>query len=133
MESTPLPPDGAPPPNQAGGISKDEKNFAMLAHLLALAGLAVPFPGGNILGPLVIWLIKKETMPFVESQAREALNFNITVAIIAAICFVTFWLFLPILLLFAVAIAWLILTILAAIKASEGKPYVYPLTLRLVK
>ncbi|MDZ4288955.1 MAG: DUF4870 domain-containing protein [Prosthecobacter sp.] len=132
MESTPLPPDGNPPP-PAVEPSKDEKNMAMLTHLLALGGLVVPFPGGNIIGPLILWLIKKDTMPFVDYHGKEALNFNITVAIAAAICFVTFWLILPIILLIGVGIAWLVFTIIAAIQTSEGKHYRYPFTLRLVK
>ena len=107
--------------------------MAMLAHLLAFAGLLIPIPGGNVIGPLVIWLLKKDPMPFVDAHGKEALNFNITVAIVAGICFFTFWLVLPILLLVIVGVAWLVLTIMAAIKASEGKHYQYPLTLRLVK
>ena len=107
--------------------------MAMLAHLLALAQVVIPFPGANIIGPLVVWLMKKDTMPFVESQGKEAVNFNITVAIAGAVCMVTFWLFLPILILVIVGIAWFVLTIMAAMKVSEGKPYVYPFTLRLVK
>ncbi|MBN8798316.1 MAG: DUF4870 domain-containing protein, partial [Stenotrophomonas nitritireducens] len=53
----------------------------MFAHLAALAGIVIPL--GNLLGPLIVWLVKKDTMPFVADQGREALNFNITVFIAA--------------------------------------------------
>ena len=112
-------------------MSKDEQNLAMLAHLLALSGLVVPL--GNVLGPLILWLIKKDSMPFVDQQGKEAINFNITVSIAAAVCLLTFFLILPMLLLVAVGIVWLVLTIIAAMKVSEGKAYTYPWSLRLVK
>lgn len=129
MESTPLPPDGAPPP-PAVGPSKDEKNLAMLAHLLALANLVLWIPGISIVGPLVLWLMKRETMPFVDYHGKEALNFNITFGIVVAVCVVTVIL-IPF--VFLVGIAWLVFTIIAAIQTSEGKHYRYPVSLRLVK
>jgi uncharacterized protein len=135
MESTPLPPDGAPPtppPPLQGGLSKDEKNLAMLAHLLAFSVCVMPF-FGNIIGPLVLWLLKKDTRPFVEHHAKEALNFNITVTIAVTVCLSLFILFLPLLIAAAIGIAAVVLTIIAAVKASEGVQYRYPLTLRLVK
>ena len=104
----------------------------MFCHLIALAGLFVPFVG-NIVGPLILWIIKKDTMPYVDYHGKESLNFNITVSIAAAVCLFTFWLVLPLLLLVVIAIAWLVFTIMAALKASEGQRYQYPLTLRLVK
>ena len=118
-------------------ISQDEKTWGMLAHLSTLVGLIVPF--GTILGPLVVWLIKKDTMPFVDDQAKEALNFNITLAIVGValllLTLVTFGfgalLTVPVGIL--VGIAWLVFTIIAAIKANEGERYRYPFTLRLIK
>ena len=128
----------APPAEPAGPANAEEKQWAMFGHLSALLGL---FTGGvgNIVGPLVIWLVKKDTMPFAGDQAKEALNFNITLLIIAVILvgitMVTFGigaiLTLPIGLLLCVA--WLILTIMAAVKANEGVAYRYPFTLRLIK
>jgi len=126
-----------------GGISAEERQWAMFAHLSALAGgiITAGWAGsiGCFIGPLVIWLMKKDTMPFVADQAREALNFNITVAIIFfalfALTMVTLGigvvLTLPIMIL--VGVAWLVFTIIASIKANQGERYRYPLTLRLVK
>jgi uncharacterized protein len=133
-------------PSTAGvdsGISAEERQWAMFAHLSALAGgiITAGWAGsiGCFIGPLVIWLMKKDTMPFVADQAREALNFNITVAIIFFALFVLTLvtlgigalLTIPIMIL--VGLAWLVFTIIASIKANQGERYRYPLTLRLVK
>lgn len=141
----PPPPQAAPPPpplrESGSAISADERQWAMFAHLSALLGgiLTGAFGGlGVFIGPLVIWLIKKETMPFVDDQGKEALNFNITVAIACLALIVLSVVTLGIGLLIAVplglviAVAWLVLTIIATIKANEGVAYRYPLCLRLV-
>jgi len=133
----------APPPAPAGVPGAEERQWAMFAHLSALVGAIVTggwaFSIGCFLGPLIIWMIKKETMPFVDDQAKEALNYNITIAIIFAVLFVLTVLTLGLGALIAiplyviVGIAWLVFTIIAAIKANEGTAYRYPFTLRLVK
>lgn len=125
---TPPPPSD---PSQAGLPDPDQRQWAMFAHLSALAGLVVPF--GNILGPLIIWLIKKDTMPLVNDQGKEALNFNITVAIAAVVCWALFFVLIGFLLLPALVIGWLVFVILATVRANEGNYYRYPFTLRLVK
>lgn len=103
----------------------------MFAHLSALSGAIIPF--GNIIGPLVVWQIKKDTLPFAADQGKEALNFNITVLIAVAIAFVLTFVLIGLLLLPLIGIAWLVLTILAGIKANEGVAYRYPFALRLIK
>jgi uncharacterized Tic20 family protein len=87
----------------------------------------------NIVAPLVLWLIKKDSMPFVNDQGKEVLNFQITLSIVFFICLLTFWLILPMVIAFGVAIAAIVLMILAAIKANDGIAYRYPFTLRLIK
>jgi uncharacterized Tic20 family protein len=88
---------------------------------------------------LIIWLVKKDAMPFVDDQAKEALNFNITLGIVFLVLLLLSVLTLGIGLLIAVpiyvvlGIAWLVFTIIAAIKSNEGVAYRYPFTLRLVK
>lgn len=121
-----------PPPSEplVGAPSAEERQWAMFAHLAAFAGLIIPF--GSILGPLVIWLIKKDTMPFVNDQGKEALNFNITVAIAAIIAWVLLFVLIGFLLLPAVVIAWIVFVIIGTIKANEGVTYRYPFTLRLI-
>ncbi|HEU4669867.1 MAG TPA: DUF4870 domain-containing protein [Dyella sp.] len=131
----PPPPPGAPPsaePPASTGPSPEERQWAMFAHLSALLGL-VTAGWACFLGPLVIWLVKKDTMPFVDDQAKEALNFNITVMIAGAICWVLVFVLIGLVLLWALAIVWIVFTIIAAIKANEGVTYRYPFALRLIK
>jgi len=114
----------------------------MFAHLSALAGgLLTGAVGGwgCIIGPLVIWLVKKDTMPFVADQAKEALNFNITVGAIFLVLWILTFVTLGIgiiitgPLMLIVGVAALVLIIMASIRANEGKAYRYPMTIRLVK
>jgi len=102
----------------------------MAAHLSALAGYVIPF--GSMIGPLVVWLIKKDEMPFVNSQGKEALNFQITMTIAAIISIVLIFVVIGIFLLWALAIIDLIFIIIAAIQASKGVDYRYPFALRLI-
>jgi uncharacterized Tic20 family protein len=111
--------------------TQDERTWGMLAHLAAFAGFLVPF--GNVFAPLVVWLMKREQSEFVADQGKEALNFNITVLIGAALCGVLVFVFIGILLGVALFVFWLALTIIAGIKAGEGHRYRYPFALRLVK
>ena len=132
METSTPPPDGAPEIS-AAVPSKEERTMAMLCHLLSFSGFIVAVPGASIIAPLILWAIKKDSMPFVNDQGKEAINFNITVSIIALICVATFWLILPVFLLIGVGIAAIVLVIIAAIQSNEGKAYRYPFILRLVK
>jgi uncharacterized protein len=104
----------------------------MLAHLSALAGLIMPLLG-IVIGPLVVWLARRDESSFVAEHAREALNFNISVLIGAVVCGLLMLVFVGFLLGTALFIAWLVMTLVAAIKASEGEIYHYPFSLRLVK
>lgn len=138
-----LPPHEMPPPPPGGpqgpGPSQEERQWAMFAHLSSLIGALVTGGLGIFIGPLVIWLIKKETMPFVDDQGKEALNFSITLLILGVALFILTVITLGIGALLTVpvglaaAVAWFVLTVIAAIKASEGVSYRYPLTLRLIK
>ena len=112
-------------------ISQEEKTWGMLAHLSSLSGFIVPF--GSLLGPLIVWLVKRDTMPFVADQGKEALNFNITVAIAAIISGILMLVVVGFLLLAVVVVGWMVLTIMATIEANKGIAYRYPFTLRLIK
>ncbi len=122
-----------------GGTSQ-EQAWAMGCHLAAF-GKYCPVPFGGILGPLIVWQMKKNEFPLVDDQGKEALNFQIAVSLahIAAlgILFVGFLmpplLLLGGLLLGVIAIADLVLTIIAALEANKGHSYRYPFSLRLVK
>lgn len=118
--------------SDATQVSKDEQNWAMFCHLAALAGFLIPF--GNIFGPLIIWLMKRADMPMVDRHGKEALNFQITVSIAIAICIPLMFILIGIPLIFIVGIGALVLTIMAAVKVSNGNfDYRYPLTIRLLK
>jgi uncharacterized Tic20 family protein len=130
------------PPSIGGLPSAEERQWALFAHLSAILGGVLTghmFGWGCFIGPLVIWLIKKDTMPFVNDQGKEALNFNITLAIVGlaliVLSIITFGigLLITIPLGIIIGIAWLVFVIIAAVKANEGIAYRYPVCLRLVK
>jgi uncharacterized protein len=138
---TPIPP--SPPPSPESPLpSQEERQWAMFAHLSALlGGLLTSAAGGwgTFIGPLVIWLVKKDTSAFVNDQGKEALNFNITMAIALLVLLMISLMTLGIGLIItvpawiAIGIGWLVLTIIASIKANEGQAYRYPINLRLIK
>jgi uncharacterized Tic20 family protein len=111
---------------------KQARTWGMLCHLTALTAF-VGIPFGNILGPLVVWLIKKTDHAFVDEQGKESLNFQISMSIYCIVAAVLIAVFIGFLLLIGLAIADLILVIVAAVKASNGESYRYPLTIRFFK
>jgi uncharacterized Tic20 family protein len=119
---------------QDGALTREEKNYAMLAHLLALAVFILP-SFGNIIGLLIIWLIKKDESAFVDKNGKESLNFQISVTIymIAAVILTVLSLGILFLLPVAVSIVWLVYVVIATVKVSNGEDYSYPLTIRFIK
>ena len=111
--------------------SKDERTWAMLCHFSAFAGLIFPF--GNFLEPLIIWLIKKEELPFVEDQGKEVLNFQLSITIYLLISGILCIILIGIPILIGLVIFCFIITLIAAISANDGKAYRYPMNLRLIK
>ena len=96
------------------------RQWAMLCHFAAFFGLVFPF--GNLLGPLVVWQIKRDLDPFVDAQGKEAVNFQISVTLAGLVC-------VPLMLIligFPLLALALVLTIIAGIKANEGQAYRYP-------
>ena len=116
---------GAPP-------TQDERTWGMIAHLSAFAVFVFPL-GGNILAPLVIWLTRRDTSAYVAMEAREALNFNISVTLGWIVCGSLVFALVGIPLGAALFLYWLVMAVIAAVKASEGVGYRYPFSLRLVK
>ncbi|OLF51129.1 DUF4870 domain-containing protein [Pseudomonas chlororaphis] len=114
-----------PVPNQ------EVRQWAMFCHLSALLGIWIPF--GTLIGPLVLWQVKRETDPFIDAQGKEALNFQITVALASLVCFLLMVVLVGFLLFGVLAIGALVLTIIAGVKANEGVAYRYPFTWRLIK
>jgi uncharacterized Tic20 family protein len=111
--------------------SSDERSMAMLAHLSSFAGCLLPLLG-HIGGPLIVLLIRGDSSPFVSYHAREALNFNISLFIWSLVAGVLCVVLIGFALLAFLFIAWVVLTIIAALKARDGLGYRYPFTLRLI-
>lgn len=124
---------GEPPPLRDSDETPDaeERQWAMFAHLAGLAGFVFPF--GNLIGPLIVWQVQKDEMPFVDDQGKESLNFQITVAIALLVSTVLMLVLIGFLLLPLVCLGALALTVIAALKANAGEYYRYPLALRLIK
>lgn len=111
--------------------SQEVRQWAMFCHLSALLGIWIPF--GTLIGPLILWQMKRESDPFIDAQGKEALNFQITVAIAATISFFLMLVIIGFFLLGLIAVGGLVLTIIAGVKANDGVPYRYPFTWRVIK
>ncbi|MFW0860851.1 MAG: DUF4870 domain-containing protein [Dethiobacter sp.] len=109
----------------ANDLSQEEKVFGILAHFLALFT--------SFLGPFIIWLIKKDQSAWIEKQAKESLNFQISIALYLFLSGVLMVLLVGFVLSFAVAIFNFVFIIIASVKASNGVDYNYPLCIRLIK
>jgi uncharacterized Tic20 family protein len=125
---------GGPMSGPGGPLTSEERNWGMGAHLAGFVGYVIPF--GHIIGPLIVWLMKRDTSAFVDDQGKEALNFNISMTIYFLICIA-----------FAITIIGLIVAIpgflvlgafdiivriIAGVQASNGERYRCPLTIRFL-
>lgn len=121
----PAPHSGAPSPAPA-----ESRNWAMAGHLSAfVVFLGVPLP---FLGPLVVWLLRRDSDPYAAAHAQEALNFNITTTLAFLVATASLFVLVGFVLLPLVGVAWFVLVIIGGVKASNGEVYHYPLTLRFV-
>ena len=109
---------------QVGGLSSESRQWALFAHL---SGLLLGF-----IGPLIIYLVKKDEDPFVADQGREALNFNLTILLVILISIPLTLVIVGIFTLIAAGIVGFIFQILAAIEANKGVWYRYPITIRFL-
>lgn len=115
----PIPPTGT-----------DERQWLSILHLSALAGLVIPC--GNVVGPLVVWLIKKTEFPGLDAEGRKVLNFQISYAIYMILAAVAICVWVGMVLLPVIYILWLVFTIIGAVKASNGEPYEFPMSIRML-
>ncbi len=111
--------------------SKDVRSWALLCHLSAFSGYVIPL--GNIFGPLLIYLLKRDEMPAIEEHGKEALNFNLSLTIYIILAAFLSIILIGIPILIGLVILSLVATILAAIKADDGELYRYPLTIRFIR
>lgn len=111
--------------------SKEEKTLGLVCVLLQFLGFVFPF--GNLIGPLVLWLVKKDSSRFLDEVGKETVNFQITLLIASIIGIVLCFVLIGFLLLFAVGVYALVTIIIAAIKANDGVVYRYPVNIRFIK
>ncbi|MBI9019808.1 MAG: DUF4870 domain-containing protein [Verrucomicrobia bacterium] len=110
---------------QMSSPSTDEKSWAMGCHLIALMT--------GFVGPLILWLIKREGNPYVEKQGKEALNFQLSILLYVIICGMLSVVVIGIALMPLVWIANVIFILIASVRANEGDDYRYPLCIRFIK
>lgn len=103
----------------------------MACHLSALAGFVIP-GAGHILGPLIVWLIKRGDSPEIDAHGKEALNFQISMLIYYVVAGILCLVLIGFALLAILHVLNVVFVIIAALKTSEGQMYRYPLTLRLI-
>jgi uncharacterized Tic20 family protein len=112
-------------------VNTQAQTWGMFCHLSALSMLmGVPF--GNILGPLVIWLMKKNEMPFVDEQGKESINFQLSMILYGVIAGIFCFFLIGFVLLFGLLVAEVVLVIQASIKASNGEKYQYPFSIHWI-
>jgi len=133
MDTPPVLPPAAEPPESSDG---ELRQWTVITHVSPLIGLVIPV-AGNIAAPLIIWLIKKPELPGLEPVGKTVLNFQISwsiwMLIASAIGFAASCLIVPLLLPLGVAVAWIIFTAMGSMKASNGEPYEYPLTIKILQ
>lgn len=116
-----------PPAADSAVPGQEDRTWGMLAHLSSV--LAIALGGMSFLGPLIIWLIKKDQSAFVADQGKEALNFQIAILLASLICGVTVILLILIPVIF---VANVVFSVIAAMEANKGVYYRYPYTIRLI-
>ena len=129
MDTTEIPPPPAPSPVPTG--SSDVRTWCVLCHASALLGLFFHFLG-HLIGPLIVWLVKRGDSPEIDAHGKESLNFQISMLIYDAIAALLCIILIGIPILIILWVLNTVLVIIASIKASEGKLYRYPFTIRLI-
>ncbi len=113
-------------------VAKTYRTWGMVCNISALC-VYIGIPIGNILAPLIIWLVKKEESPFIDRQGKEALNFQISMSIYGLIAWVLSFILIGFLLLAILIPVHIIFTVIAAVKANDGIDYRYPLCIRFLR
>jgi len=111
-------------------VTKESKNVATLCHLVSFSGYVIPL--GGVLGPLIVWLLKRKESDFVDFHGKESVNFQISILIYTIVSVLLIFLAIGFFLLGALAIFNLVGVILASIRANDGDLYRYPLCIRIL-
>lgn len=115
---------------QINYVNNDERSMAMLCHLSALAMFIIPF--GSILGPLIVWLSRRDQYAEVERQGKDALNFHLSLLLYTFTAGILVILVIGIPILIAIGILKLVVVIVASVKANNGERFTYPLAIRFI-
>src|SRR5437868_9168641 len=129
METPPLPADQTPTPTTP--VASEVRTWNVLCHASALLGLFFHFLG-HLLGPLIVWLVKRGDSPEIDAHGKESLNFQISMLIYDAIAAILCFVLIGIPILIALWVLNTVFVIIASVKASEGKFYRYPITIRFI-
>lgn len=113
-------------------IPRDARRWAMICHLSALSGI-LGNGIGFLVGPLLVWLLKKEDHPFIDRQGKEAVNFQITMFIVLFISIILCLVLIGFLFLIVIGFIMVIFPIIAAVRANDGYEYRYPISIRFIK
>ena len=124
------PPPVVPPPVTLTPAEAQIRTWSMLAHLSALGGFLIPF--GNILGPIIVWQVKKHEMPAVVEHAKAVLNFQLSSLLYLIVSALLILVVIGIPLMVIIGLGNLICVIIGALKANDAKPWSYPLTIRFI-
>lgn len=125
-------PQQTEPTSNQPAHDEEARRWAMICHLSALVGL-LGNGIGFLLGPLIVWLVKKDSDPFVDDQGKEAVNFQITMFIVIIVSAILSFFLIGIPILIIAAVMAVVFPIIGAIKANDGEFYRYPLTIRFIK
>src|SRR6186997_2329161 len=120
-----------PPPLPTASPLTNVRTWAALCHASALLGVLFHFPG-HLLGPLIVWLVKRGDSPEIDAHGKESLNFQLSMLIYDAIAAILCLALIGIPILIALWIMNTVCVIIASIRASEGKFYRYPITIRFL-
>ena len=107
------------------------RTWCVMCHLSALAGFVIP-GAGHILGPLIVWLVKRGDSAEIDAHGKEALNFQISMLIYNVVAGILCLIVIGFVLLAVLHVLNVVFVIIASLRASEGQMYRYPLTLRLI-
>ncbi len=137
MENTPPPapsPSNQPPnlPSTPPGVTPEEQSGAIALQLSGFAGFLLPSLG-QILAPLVIWLIKRPESAYLDRVGKDVLNFQISYTIYVVVAGILCWFCIGFLVLPVILVVWIVLMVVAAVKTSNGEEYKYPFTIRLLQ
>ena len=122
-----------PPLVPISSPKESNRSWCIALHLSGLSGILLGFALAHVLVPLAIWLIKRADNPEIDATGKEVLNFQISFSIYFLIAGALCWILIGFLILPIFLIIWLICTILAAVRTSNGESYRYPMTIRFLK